>query len=880
MTPPTEAELLVPGVSRALARHRRRTLSEPAYAFTLRIPETRTEPIEGEVVFTVRWDDPLGFPLVLDFAPNGRAEAGAVRRALREVEVNGVVLDPDEVARNGHLRFDPGHLEAGAMNRIRLGVVAGDSPLNRREDLLYALFVPARAHHALPLADQPDLKAVMQWTLEIPGHWEGVANGGRARITDVGGARRRIEGYPTGPLPPYLMTFAAGVMEREERMVVDPGGMERTLVLFHRETDRERRERNLDAIFSLHAAALHGMEDWTGIPFPYAHPLPAEEGVELPFTFAAIPAFQYGGMEHPGAVWYRAETLFLDENATQAQLLGRASLIAHETAHMWFGNLVTMAWFDDVWTKEVFANFLAAHLVNPAFPEVDHELRFLLAHHPAAYGVDRTAGRHPVRQPLENLDHAGALYGPIIYQKAPVAMRQLERRLGPEGFRRGVRRYLETHAHGNATWGDLIRALDPETEEALEGWSRDWIDRPGRPEIRVERGDTDTFRLRAVPGPDAEVQWPQFLDPAWVGEGGLHPLEAVEVGVGERAEVRIPGGAREAGSEGFLLPDASGYGYALFRLPEEALPLLVRALGASGGPPVGAPRASALLLAYDAVLEGDLPPGDLAEALLARIPHETDEQLLSHTLGMVGTLLGRFLGGEEEARLRALAESALREELARGAPPRRSAALFGALREVARSPETLTWLEALHRGEESIPGFSLGEADRTALAFALALQRVDADAILDREEARITDPDRLARFRWLRPAVSHDPTVREAFFERLTQVENRDREPWVVAGLALLHHPVRHGEAGGEARHLRWLERAIRLLPEIRDTGDIFFPTQWLGAAMTGHATPEAVAVIDRTLEDLPALDPRLREKVLQAADPVRRAAALRGEGG
>ena len=103
--------------------------------------------------------------------------------------------------------------------------------------------------------------------------------------------------------------------------------------------------------------------------------------------------------EHPGAVFYRASSLMLDESATQNARLGRASLIAHETAHMWFGDLVTMRWFDDVWTKEVFANFMAAKIVHPSFPEVDHDLRFLLAHHPAAYAVDRTPGANAIRQP-------------------------------------------------------------------------------------------------------------------------------------------------------------------------------------------------------------------------------------------------------------------------------------------------------------------------------------------------------------------------------------------------------------------------------------------------------------------------------------------------
>ena len=158
-----------------------------------------------------------------------------------------------------------------------------------------------------------------------------------------------------------------------------------------------------------------------------------------------IPSFQFGGMEHPGAVYYNASGLLLDESATQNQMLGRASLISHETAHMWFGDLVTMTWFNDVWMKEVFANFMAAKIVNPSFPDVNHELRFLLQHYPSAYDVDRTDGANPIRQELANLNEAGSLYGAIIYQKAPIVMRQLELLIGADAFRDGLREYLKAH---------------------------------------------------------------------------------------------------------------------------------------------------------------------------------------------------------------------------------------------------------------------------------------------------------------------------------------------------------------------------------------------------------------------------------------------------
>ena len=222
--------------------------------------------------------------------------------------------------------------------------------------------------------------------------------------------------------------------------------------------------------------ALDWLESYTSRKFPFEK-----------LDFVLIPSFQFSGMEHRGAIYYNAPAILLDKTATQQQHLSRANLIAHETAHMWFGDLVTMKWFDDVWLKEVFANFMAAKIVNPSFPDVNHELRFLLQHYPTAYEVDRTTGANPIRQKLANLNEAGSLYGPIIYAKAPIVMRQLEEMLGADQLQEGLREYLNQYAFANATWADLIGILDKRTDEDLSAWSRVWVDEPGRPTIETTR---------------------------------------------------------------------------------------------------------------------------------------------------------------------------------------------------------------------------------------------------------------------------------------------------------------------------------------------------------------------------------------------------------
>ena len=169
-----------------------------------------------------------------------------------------------------------------------------------------------------------------------------------------------------------------------------------------------------------------------------------------------MPAFQFGGMEHPGSIFYNANGLLLDESATQDQMLGRASVIAHETAHMWFGDLVTMKWFSDVWMKEVFANHMAAKIVNPAFPAINHDLRYLVDHFPSAYAVDRTEGTNEIRQPLANLNEAGTLTAPSFIRRRPSSCASSRRWSARTVSATACATTCDVHAFGNASWPDLI----------------------------------------------------------------------------------------------------------------------------------------------------------------------------------------------------------------------------------------------------------------------------------------------------------------------------------------------------------------------------------------------------------------------------------------
>ncbi len=833
------------GVAQALASERASTIRDLRYDLTFSIPSSKGDPIRGRAVVQLALQSPSR--VVFDFSQP--------RKNVLSVKIEGADVAADFV--NGHVVVPASATRAG-VNRIELEFIAGDEALNRNDEFLYTLFVPSRARLVFPCFDQPDLKARYRLRLEVPDGWQAVANGAvsETRVSGTGGSVSSVttvEFVETQPLPTYLFAFAAGKFSVE---TATRNGRE--FRMFHRETDGAKVVRNRDAIFDLHARALAWLEPYTAIPYPWGK-----------FDFVLIPSFQFGGMEHAGAIFYDAEDLLLDESATQNQLLERASVIAHETAHMWFGDLVTMRWFDDVWLKEVFANFMAAKIVNPSFPELNHELRFLLAHHPGAYQVDRTAGTNPIRQPLANLDDAGQMYGAIIYQKAPVVMRQLELILGENTFRDGLREYLKRFAYGNATWNDLVRVLDARTNRDLVQWSRAWVEERGRPtfttQVRVnERSQLEGVDLLSEDPLDRGVLWPERLH---VVLGYPTAARTVSVDVTrDRTSVRTP---RGLGRPLYVLPSGDGLGYGLFLLDDVSRDYLLAHIEEV---PDALIRGAAWVTLWDNLIEQRIEPSVLFATALRALPRETDEQNAQRILAYTTRLFWRYLPNDVRLAQTSMLEAVLRAGIDRSRTQSQKAAWFNAYRGTALSPEGLAWLERVWRRQETVPGLTLAEPDELTLALELAVREVPRwDEILQLQASRTQNPDRKARFEFVMPALSADPAVRERAFARLSFVENRRREPWVLESLQYLNHPLRQVHAR------RFVLPALGLLRDVQRTGDIFFPTRWMDATLGGHSSPAVAAIVQDFLAGELQYPQRLRWTILTAADELlRRSDAIR----
>jgi aminopeptidase N len=826
-----------PGISETLANDRSSAIHALAYELSFKIPEKKAEAIRG--VETIRFDLRAPRRIVLDF--------DQPRDHVLDIRAAGVHVDAAHA--DGHLIIPASSTRAGA-NAISIEFIAGNESLNRNDDFLYTLFVPARAHLAFPCFDQPNLKARFQLTLEIPAAWQAVANGSETGSSTLDAART-IHFAETEPLPTYLFAFAAGKFNIE---TAERNG--RTFRMFLRETDAAKIQRNRDAIFDLHARALAWLEDYTGIKYPWGK-----------FDFVLIPSFQFGGMEHAGAIFYNAASLLLDESATENQLLGRASTISHETTHLWFGDLVTMRWFNDVWMKEVLANFMAAKIVNPSFPKVNHPLRFLLQHYPSAYDIDRTAGANPIRQNLANLNEAGALYGNIIYDKAPIAMRQLELLAGEEGFRDGLREYLKEYSFGNATWLDLVRILDTRTSARVSEWSHAWIELRGRPEITssleaAPDGAVSRFTLTERDPLKRGLLWPQLLG---IAAGYPDHIQQLSVSINSPVTNALP-------DEGlkrplYVIPNGAGLGYGLFLLDETTRGYLIEHIE---NIPDALVRGSAWVDVWENLLAGQVPPRTFVDMALRSLPRETDEQNLQRVLGYLTNAFWQFLPQEDRLLRAPKIEAVLRQGLALARTSSEKSAWFNAFRDVVLTPEGLAWLEQVWRREEKIEGLTFAETDEINMALELAVREVPRSIeILAAQRDRTRDPDRKARFEFVMPALSADPAVRAQSFERFRHLENRRHEPWVLESLRYLNHPLRADQSR------KFILPSLELLTEIQRTGDIFFAKRWLDATLDGHRSPEAAAIVRAFLARSPTLPERLKWDVLAAADDLFRAAQL-----
>lgn len=828
--PTSDEHFFDPGISKELADYRSQQISQIHYQLEFSIPKHKEDPIPSRLILDLVLSD-LQHPLILDF--NESADK------IKALKVNG---DSSQIIHEQeHLIISNKSLKKGD-NRLEIEFIAGDLSLNRNEEFLYTLLVPDRASTLFPCFDQPNLKANYTLKISAPKDWKVLAGAPLVNKTDNGDFSLH-EFAKSDLMSTYLFSFVAGKFEEASSLDGFP------MHMLYRETNEEKIKASIPEIFRIHQQSVSYLEDYTGYKFPFQK-----------LDFATIPIFQYGGMEHIGAIQYREGTLFLDPNATDSELLSRAKLIGHETAHMWFGDLVTMKWFNDVWMKEVFANFMAGKIANPAFPEINHDLLFLTSLYPSAYAEDRTKGTNPIRQNLENLKNAGSLYGGIIYNKAPIMMRQLETLMGEEAFRKGIQAYIKDFANGNAEWNDLVQLLDQQTPEDLMAWSEVWVNQTSRPifsqDLKLDDdGKIKSLTLSQKAEDGSDKVWPQLFEVTLVYEDGD---KVIPVSVkGSLTEIEQAKGLAKPLA---IVYNSDGLGYGVFPIDQtflDQIPSIKNEVS----------QASAYLNLFENTLNGTVTPSKNLEIIRAGIQQENNEIILRLISGQASTLFWTFLSEKSRLMEAKKMEALIWERLNQDLPPNVKKSLYNLYSGIAFTEAGQDKLYKIWHKDLAIQNLNLSPDNFTSLAMNLALfGNPKSEEILNQERSRITNSDRLARFDFLRTALSNQAEDRDALFLSFKDAQNREKESWVLTACGFIHHPLRQKES------IKHIPLALDLMEEIQRTGDIFFPKSWASNTIGQYNSSEAAQMVQDFLNSRPDFNPVLKNKILQATDNLSRA--------
>ena len=375
--------IMGPGVSRQLATERSSNISAVRYGLQLAVGPTDVARGSVRARFSVK----RASDVVLDFRGPRLANIAVNNRSVTTTFNGAHLRVPAEAVHEGE-----NLITADFSTPI---AAAGASIIKFHDDkdgsdYLYTLLVPSDANLLFPCFDQPDLKARLTLELSVPERWKALANGITEKVDTAAGIAT-YKFRETDPLPTYLFAFAAGPWKTFS-------GGPRSTPLWVRAS--RAGEVEVDSLQNQVASALTSLEKYFGVPYPYQQ-----------FQYMLSPAFPFGGMEHPGVTMFNDETFIYREPPTLNQRLGRRATIYHEVAHQWFGDYVTMKWFDDLWLKEGFATYMAAKMQSiesKPGQEPNPWMSFYLRNKPAAYDVDQTSGTTPVWQELANLDQARA----------------------------------------------------------------------------------------------------------------------------------------------------------------------------------------------------------------------------------------------------------------------------------------------------------------------------------------------------------------------------------------------------------------------------------------------------------------------------------------
>ncbi|MFI5665785.1 aminopeptidase N [Streptomyces sp. NPDC051704] len=773
---------------------------------------------------------------------------------LHSAELDGSPLDPADLADNrlALTGLGEGPHELRIATRMRYsrtgeGLHRFTDPADG-EAYVYTQMFMDDIQRVFPAFDQPDLKAVFEFTVTAPAHWTVLANGITERVGDREGDGAGIwKSAPTPVISTYLAAVAAGPWHsiRTEHAGLPFGIHCRRSLAPHLDADAEE-------ILSITTDCYDRYHEKFSEPYPFDS-----------YDQAFVPEFNAGAMENPGLVTFRDEFVFRSA-VTDTERQTRAMVIAHEMAHMWFGDLVTLRWWDDIWLNESFAEYMGYQTLTEATRFTGTWTEFGVTRKSWGYDADQRPTTHPVAPDPDAVpDTASALlnFDGISYAKGASALRQLVAWLGEKDFLAGINTHFTRHKFANASLADFVDSLAAHTDRDVHAWADVWL--------RTTGIDTLTPRIEENHGGWTLTVDRQGTRPHHIGVGlydrdpddTLVPRDLLTLDVPSDEIVSVSG-PRPA----LLLLNDGDFGYAKVRLDETSVETALSELSAIPGPLTRAVVWNSL---RDMVRDGELAPAAYLATADAHLPAEADLAIVQGVLAFARLhIADRYLAPEERTEALATLTSIARALLRRtedGSDPGLRLAAVRALIDAATQPDTLAaWLEddTVPGGPELDPELRWRILARLSVLGAVGEGEIDAALAAD---PSATGEEGAARCRAALPTAE----AKAAAWERLFRDDSLSN--YLFSATAQGFWQPEQAELVREyvpRFYTEAVELGARRGPAIAEAAGRY--------AFPGHAVDEDNLRAGQAGIDDPAIVPALRRKLVDQLDDLARALRVR----
>ncbi|WP_404322207.1 aminopeptidase N [Arthrobacter luteolus] len=669
-----------------------------------------------------RGDEVFGSTTVVRFGaqPGASTFIDAVTSKVHRITLNGVALDPQEVSDGVRIQLP----NLAASNEL---VVEADAfYMNTGEGLhrfvdpvdnevyLYSQFEVPDSRRMFAVFEQPDLKATFRFTVTAPEHWDIISNSPtpepvQASAEDSGSPSATWSFEPTPRISSYITALVAGPYQSVRSELTSSDGRTIPLGVFARKSLMEY----LDAenIFELTRQGFEFYESQFGTPYPFEK-----------YDQLFVPEFNAGAMENAGAVTFLESYVFRGR-VPDATVERRAITVLHELAHMWFGDLVTMRWWNDLWLNESFAEFMSALAAAEATEFKQAWTTFASMEKAWAYRQDQLPTTHPIVAEIRDLEDVQVNFDGITYAKGASVLKQLVAWVGQDKFMQGVREYFGKHSWGNTELSDLLSELETASGRDLSDWSAKWLETAGVNTLRpvIETDDDGVITSFAV-AQSAISEFPT-LRPHRLAVGFYNTAEDGKLRRTHRVELDVDGELTEVPDlAGLQRPDLillndDDLAYAKIRLDDASWRLATRRLRDIAE---SLPRTLVWASAWDATRDGEIPARNYVELVLQNIASESDSSVVQVLLRQLATTLTFYVAPQDREPMTAAAADSL-WDLARGAAPGSDSQLqfVKAFASHAQTPEQLDEVAALLSGDLVLDGLEVGSDLRWELLTAL-----------------------------------------------------------------------------------------------------------------------------------------------------------------